>query len=169
MINLNEAKKDMWREVNAAGEIRHCFACSSCIVGCPASEAQPPLLIRNLARMVLLGLEDDLLDEDTPWTCVTCSRCEEVCPMGVNPFELVLMIRRWQCRNDATRLPPSIVEIYHRGYTQPVDGADEVRKSVGLTGKLPTLSAFPDLLKKFQDMLMEVELIKANDYMFGSK
>ena len=166
-INMDESLKDMWRDVSEHNDVQYCFACSSCLVGCPASEGNPPLLIRNLVRMVLLGLEDDLLDEDTPWSCVTCSRCEEVCPMGVNPFEIVLEIRRWQCRNDETRIPPSIVEIYNRGYTQPVDAAKEVRESVGLKETLPTLPELPELQKKFQDMLMEIEIIKQNDYMFG--
>ena len=116
--------------------------------------------------MVLLGLEDDLLDEDTPWSCVTCSKCEELCPMGVKPFEIGLAIRRWQCRNDETRIPPGTVELYKRGYTQPVDKAQDIRASVGLTEKLPTLSELPEQLEAFRAMLMEIEIIQDNDYMY---
>lgn len=166
MLNLNEANREMWREITEHKDIWYCFNCGTCISGCPASEADPPLLIRSLVRKVLLGLEDELLDDDTPWICVTCSKCEEMCPMGVRPFELCLEIRKWQCKNDETRIPPSTVELYNRGYTQPVEKADEVRASVGL-GPLPTLPQFPDLLEKFQKMLMKVELIEDNDYMYG--
>ena len=161
---LAQANNDLWSEVDPSGELRYCFNCSTCISGCPASEADPPLLIRNLARMVILGLEDELLEEDTPWTCVTCSRCEEMCPQDVKPFEIVLAIRRWQCRQDETRLPQVLPEIYERGYTQPVEGG-EMRQAVGLE-KLPALYEYPELLEKFRAMLMEVEIVKANDYMF---
>ena len=164
MLKLAEAKNSLWRDVWKSGELLYCFNCSSCISGCPASEADPPLLIRNLVRMVVLGLEDELLEEDTPWFCVTCSRCEEMCPQDIKPFELLLAIRRWQCREDDTRLPPVLPELFERGYTQAVEGG-EMRQAVGLE-KLATLSGFPDLLKKFQAMLMEVEIIKQNDYMF---
>jgi len=164
MLKLAGANKGLWRDVWKSGDLLYCFNCSTCISGCPASEADPPLLIRNLVRMVVLGLEDDLLEEDTPWLCVTCSRCEEMCPQDVKPFELVLAIRRWQCREDETRLPPVLPELYERGYTQAVEGG-EMRKAVGLE-KLANLSEFPDLLKKFRAMLMEIEIVKQNDYMF---
>ena len=164
---LTAETKDLWRDFVSAGDLWYCYACGSCISGCPASNAEPPLLIRKLIRMVALGLEDEFLDEDSPWSCVTCSRCEEMCPMGVNPFEVNLAIRRWQCRNDETRIPPSVVEIYHSGYTQAVDKVGELRRSVGLTDKLPTITDFPDLLAGFQKMLMSIEIMDDNDFMFG--
>jgi heterodisulfide reductase subunit C len=164
MIKLAESKKDLWQEVWKGGELLCCFNCSTCISGCPASEADPPLLIRNLVRMIILGLEDQLIEEDSPWICVTCSRCEEMCPQNVKPFEIVLAIRRWQCKNDETRLPQVLPEIYERGYTQAVEGG-EMRQAVELE-KLPALPEFPDLLKKFRAMLKEVEVVKQNDYMF---
>lgn len=168
MIDLGQADREMWREVTQHEDIWYCFNCGTCISGCPASEANPPLLIRSLVRKVLLGLEDELLDDDTPWICVTCSKCEEMCPMGVRPFEICLDIRKWQCRNDETRIPPSTVELFERGYTQAVERVQELRASVGLTETLPTLPEFPELLKKFQDMLMKVELLQDNDFMYRS-
>ena len=165
MINLAEMNQKLWKEVTEHNDIRYCFNCSTCISGCPASEANPPLLIRNLVRKVLLGLEDDLLDDDSPWTCVTCSKCEEMCPMGVKPFELCLAIRRWQCRNDETRIPQSLPELFERGYTQPVEKSQSIRASVGL-GDLSLLVHDPDLLKRFQDMLRETSIVKENSYMF---
>lgn len=164
MFNLAEANKALWKEIWNGGELLYCFNCSTCVSGCPASEADPPLLIRNLVRMAVLGLEEELLDEDTPWICVTCTRCEEMCPQDVKPFEIVLAIRRWQCRQDETRLPQVLPEIYERGYTQPVEGG-EMRQAVGLE-KLPALYEYPELLEKFRAMLMQVEIVKANDYMF---
>jgi len=166
MIDLAESNANLWKEISEAGDVRYCFACGSCISECPAANANPPLLVRNLVRMVVLGMEDELLDDDTPWTCVTCSKCEELCPMGVHPFEIGLAIRRWQCRNDETRIPPGTVELYHRGYTQPVEKADKLRASVGLTEKLPVLTEHPELLAAFREMLMEIEIIQDNDYMY---
>jgi heterodisulfide reductase subunit C len=146
--------------------MRYRYACGSCISDCPASNADPPLLIRRLIRMVALGLEDELLDDDTPWACVTCSRCEELCPMEVRPFELCLAIRRWQCRMDGTRIPLSTTEIFQRGYTQPVEKVAALRESVGLRDAVPAITNDPGLLAKFQTMLLEIGLIRDNDYMF---
>jgi len=166
MIDLAEANTELWQEVAEIPDIRYCFACGTCISACPAANADPPLLIRDLIRMVVLGLEDELLDMDTPWTCITCSKCEELCPMGVRPFEIGLAIRRWQCKNDETRIPPGTVELYKRGYTQPVDKADTLRASVGMPERLPVLADDPEQLEAFRSMLMEVEIIQDNDYMY---
>ncbi len=166
MIDLSDANPDLWREITELEDIRYCYSCGTCVVGCPASNADPPLLIRSLVRMTLLGLEDELLDEDTPWSCVTCSRCEEMCPMGVRPFEINLALRKWQCKNDETRIPPATAEVFLRGYTQAVEKSEKIRATVGLNDKLPCITEYPDVLKRFQDMLMEIEVMQDNDYMF---
>jgi heterodisulfide reductase subunit C len=162
---LTAESKDMWRDFVGAEDLWLCYACGACISVCPASHSESPLLIRKLIRMVALGLEDELLDEDSPWACVTCSRCEELCPMQVKPFELCLSIRKWQCKNDGSRVPLSTTEIYHRGYTQPVDKAETVRASVGLD-PLPVIGDDPKLLERFRAMLMETPVVNENSFMF---
>ena len=161
-----EAIKDLWKDVDKVGDLLHCFNCSTCLSGCPASYGDPPLLVRNLARKVLYGLEEELFEEDTPWACVSCSRCEEMCPMDVKPFELILHIRMWQSTNDETRVPPSITEIYRRGYTQAVATNEELREQLGLK-PLPTITKNEEQLKMFQEMLLKTPVVEANSYMFG--
>jgi heterodisulfide reductase subunit C len=165
-MDLQESStKDLWKDIYNTGNLHYCFNCSTCVSGCPASHGDPPLLVRNLARKVILGLEEDLLMDDTPWACVSCSRCEEMCPMNVMPFELILAIRQWQCHNDETLIPPAIVEIYKRGYTQAVGVNTELRESLGLP-PLPTITNNEEQLELFREMLMKIELISDNDYMF---
>ncbi len=158
--------KDLWKDVCNTGNLHYCFNCSTCVSGCPASNGNPPLLVRNLARKVVLGLEEELLEDDTPWACVSCSRCEEMCPMNVMPFEMILSIRQWQCRNDETLIPPAIVEIYKRGYTQAVGVNVELRKSLGLE-ELPTITNNEEQLGLFQEMLMKTQVVSDKDYMFS--
>lgn len=168
MIDMKEAEPGLFREICEDIDVRHCFTCGACVGGCPAAEANPPLLVRSLVRKVVLGLAEELLEDDTPWSCVTCSRCEEFCPMDVKPFEVGLAVRKWQCRNDPTRIPMATEEVYSRGYSQPVAQSAELRKSVGLTEAPSTIDKFPEQMKRFQEMLMSIELIKDNDFMYGS-
>ena len=161
-----EANKDLWKAIYNTGDLQHCFNCSTCISGCPASFGDPPLLVRNLARKVMYGLEEALFEDDTPWACVSCSRCEEMCPMDVKPFEMILHIRQRQASNDETRVPPSIVEIYKRGYTQAVGTNVETRQALGLD-PLPIITNNPEQLAMFREMLMKTPVVAANDYMFG--
>ncbi|MFC1919313.1 4Fe-4S dicluster domain-containing protein [Chloroflexota bacterium] len=170
MIELATANTDLWKEVmdEDVGDIRNCYACGTCVAGCPAAEGGvlEPLLIRRLVRKVLLGLEEELLDDESPWMCVTCHACEERCPMGVHPFEVSLAIRRWQSRKDESYIPPSVPEVFETGHTQPVNKVQELRRSVGLEEVPPTIVKFPELLRDFQKMLRETDIVKENDYMF---
>ena len=86
--------------------------------------------------------------------------------MDVKPFEMILAIRKWQSANDETRVPPSIVEIYKRGYTQAVGVNTETRKALGLP-ELKTITNNPEQLELFREMLMKTPVVSANDYMFG--
>jgi heterodisulfide reductase subunit C2 len=165
-MDLKGSIPDLWKAIYNTGDLLHCFNCSTCISGCPASFGDPPLMVRNLARKVILGLEEELLNDDTPWACVSCSKCEEMCPMDVKPFEMILAIRQWQSANDETRVPPSIVEIYKRGYTQAVGVNTDLRDTLGLP-ELKTITKNPELLQMFRDMLMKTPVVSANDYMFG--
>lgn len=167
-MDFSQSDKDLWKAIYNTEDLLHCFNCSTCLSGCPASFGDPPLLVRNLARMVVYGLEDDLIDEDTPWACVSCSRCEEMCPMDVKPFEMILAIRRWQSLEDETRIPTAIVEIYRRGYTQAVGVNTEMRESLGLP-ELPTITKMPEMLKLYREMLMKTRVVSENDYMFSEE
>ena len=87
--------------------------------------------------------------------------------MGVRPFEVGLAVRRWQNREDETRFPMAIVEIYKRGYTQPVDNAEDKREALGLPGKPPVIGDYPEVQEKFRSMLMSFKMIDDQSYMFG--
>jgi len=164
-MDLQESIRDLWKDIYNTGDLHYCFNCSTCVSGCPASHGDPPLLVRNLARKVILGLEEQLLEDDTPWACVSCSKCEEMCPMDVKPFEMILAIRRWQSANDETRVPPAIVEIYMRGYTQAVGVNTELREMLGLP-ELKTITNNRKQLGLFREMLMKTAVVSDNVYMF---
>jgi len=168
MIDLKEANTGLWKEVipEEAGDIRHCYNCGTCISVCPAAEGNPPLLMRSLVRKVLLGLEEELIDDDSVWSCVSCNQCMEMCPQGVKPFEVGLAIRRWQCREDTTYIPPSLPELYEIGHTQAVHKVGELRKSVGLEERPPSVVTKPEALEKYREMLKETEVVKSAPFMF---
>lgn len=167
MIDLTKTDAGLWRLITgSAGDIRKCFNCSTCVAGCPAAEGSPPLFIRDIVRKVLLGLEDQLLEDETPWLCVTCSSCEEMCPMGVHPFEVCLAVRRWQSSNDETFIPAALAEVFETGHTQALGQAREKRREVGLDEVPPTIVKYPEMLKLFQEMLRSTDIVRDNDYMF---
>lgn len=63
-------------------DIRRCYFCQKCSVGCPtayAMDVQPAQLL----KLVQLGLKDDVLSCSAIWLCVGCETCGTRCPNGI--------------------------------------------------------------------------------------
>ncbi|NOZ76429.1 MAG: heterodisulfide reductase subunit C [Euryarchaeota archaeon] len=84
VIRLKECDPSFVREVMEAGGqgVSACFACGTCVAGCPTVEAMdhPP---RRLMRMINLGMREEVLASDTVWLCASCNTCNTRCPRGV--------------------------------------------------------------------------------------
>lgn len=78
-----------------------CLTCGSCASACPVSGIDG-LDPRKAIRMVVLGMEDELIESQWPWKCTLCGKCEEACPMNV---EIVAMLRRVRGLRDRDKVP----------------------------------------------------------------
>ncbi len=161
-----ERRKDLIDELVQLGgeDLLKCYQCGTCIADCPTGIAEEPLSPKKLIYLCKLGLADKLLEDESPWMCVTCAACEERCPRGAEPFEIVLAIRRWQCKEDETYIPLVLGEIYERGHTQNV--LNPMREELQLP-PIRTVAANEEMLKKFRELLRETEVVKQHGYMFG--
>lgn len=74
-----------------------CLTCGSCASACPVSGVRgfDP---RKAVRMVVLGLEQDLIDSQWPWICTLCGKCEEACPMSIELVSLFRKVRSLRSR-----------------------------------------------------------------------
>ena len=84
-----------------------CLTCGTCAGGCPVTGVDG-MDMRKALRMVLLGLEQELIDSRWPWICTLCSRCESECPMGI---DLVKMMRSVRAHRDRDKVPG----VLHKG------------------------------------------------------
>jgi heterodisulfide reductase subunit C len=96
-MKMTKANLDFLKElprVEDAGEVIACFQCSACVADCPAAAHSPRFNPRDIMLKVLLGLEDELLVEDSVvWDCTTCYTCMERCPQGVRPIEVITAVK----------------------------------------------------------------------------
>lgn len=95
-----------------------CLNCGRCEAVCPATAAGRPLSPRRLVQ----ALRDDLhegsgvdvfsggrIDEDTVWSCLTCSACRVECPAGIDQPGLILDLRRHLTEEGRLDEPKSLV------------------------------------------------------------
>ncbi len=69
-----------------------CLTCGTCSGGCPASE-QLDMEPRKFLRMLLFGMDEQILKSSWPWVCTMCGRCMHACPMEINIPKMIYSIR----------------------------------------------------------------------------
>jgi ferredoxin len=95
-INLEERATRFKERVQAVipdgGNLDLCMTCGTCAGGCPATglaDMDP----RKFLRMVLLGLDEDVVSTPWVWMCTQCQRCIQACPMNIDIPKLVYEAR----------------------------------------------------------------------------
>lgn len=87
---------DLHRQVlegQAGAELSRCIACGTCSSGCPVHAKHPEFDPRKIIRMILMGLEEELLESGVIWLCSTCYTCLERCPQKVGCAQIITEMR----------------------------------------------------------------------------
>jgi heterodisulfide reductase subunit C len=84
-----------------------CLTCGTCAGGCPVTGVDG-LDMRKALRLVVLGMEQELVDSRFPWVCTLCGRCEHACPMNI---DLMKMMRSARARRERAKVPG----VLHKG------------------------------------------------------
>lgn len=76
-----------------AQQLSACFACGACTAGCPIHEVFYEFDPRKLAKMVQLGMKNEVLHSPYIWYCATCHNCEQRCPQNVKFFNILNVLK----------------------------------------------------------------------------
>lgn len=71
----------------------YCLDCGVCTGSCPVSRVHSGFSPRIIVEKALLELGDELLRDRELWSCLTCSRCFERCPTGIDFPEFMRALR----------------------------------------------------------------------------
>ena len=65
--------------------LNYCYQCATCSGGCPIAKlTEGSYNPRKIIEAAILGLKDYLVHPDSQvWLCLTCQKCVEQCPQGV--------------------------------------------------------------------------------------
>lgn len=74
-------------------DFTNCLACGMCTAGCSYSDVHEGMDPRKFIRMCLLGLKEQVLNDNFIWKCTMCGRCTFLCPMNVDVAGVVRTIR----------------------------------------------------------------------------
>ncbi|MCW2278657.1 4Fe-4S dicluster domain-containing protein [Heliophilum fasciatum] len=69
-----------------------CYQCGKCAAGCPTAFAMENT-VRQLIRMIQMGLIREVLSSYSIWACAACETCSVRCPREVEPARLMESLR----------------------------------------------------------------------------
>jgi heterodisulfide reductase subunit C len=73
--------------------VRACMQCGTCTASCPNSAAMD-LTPRAMWRMLLTGMDQEVLASKTYWLCSSCYTCTLRCPRGLPLTSAVAALKR---------------------------------------------------------------------------
>ncbi len=96
MLDLNSLDLEFKNRVASkpGGEkATNCFLCGTCTAGCPVSSLNNEYNPRRIMRMILLGMEKDVLSSPQLWQCSQCHTCVAHCPQDVRFADVMRVLR----------------------------------------------------------------------------
>ncbi len=75
-------------------DLNTCYNCGNCTAVCSLS-TEDNSFPREMVRLSVLGLENEIQTSLTPWLCYYCGECSETCPQKTDPGELMMTLRRY--------------------------------------------------------------------------
>jgi len=69
--------------------IKKCFACGTCTAGCPVFHVNFKYNPRNIIRMIILGMREEVLSSKAIWYCEQCYTCTANCPQDVDFSDII--------------------------------------------------------------------------------
>ena len=138
-------------EMEDGERIRTCLQCGSCSGICPFGylmDYPPGLIITTLRADVY----DEVLQTDSPWMCVSCYACSQVCPSKI-PITAALMTRTKEELLLAGKVPTELQSALENSqrYGNPL-GESPRKRSEWTTGLEPPV-AIMGLAKRPVDVL----------------
>lgn len=137
-----------------------CYQCGSCAGGCPIGKITDSYKPRQIIRMTLLGLKNEVLSSDSIWLCASCYTCQERCPQGVEIADLMLALRNIAVNSGY--VPKAFVEqasmLIENGRLIALTGlAERKRSELGLES---VSTASPETIKKIVSKTGFVEFVE---------
>ncbi|MFO7990121.1 MAG: (Fe-S)-binding protein [Thermodesulfobacteriota bacterium] len=77
-----------------------CLTCGICNSRCTWFDQPGGPVPRQIVRMAVLGLEQELVDSQMLWDCLICNRCTQDCPMGIDMDQVVIRARSLAASKD---------------------------------------------------------------------
>jgi heterodisulfide reductase subunit C len=110
--------------------LQSCYQCGMCSGVCPAA-ANMDISPRRIIELARLGLEEEIADSKTVWTCASCLACTVNCPRGFDLSKVMEAIRLLTLRENVDYVSPNEVSPEDRRELPQIAMVSGLRKFTG--------------------------------------
>lgn len=75
-------------------QIDYCMECGVCTGSCPISQERAGFSPRQMIKRTLVDSDENVLFSNDLWACLSCSRCSDRCPVGIDFPEFIRSYRQ---------------------------------------------------------------------------
>lgn len=150
ITKLDPKFKDEVSKVPGGQNIKRCFQCGTCNVGCPVREIEEKYNPRKIIRMTVLGMRERVLSSEFIWLCSACYTCRERCPQDVRIPDVMNALKNLAVKEGFihTSFAKRLELIIAQGRLFPISKFDNTkRKELGLPQIPPVNSEVQELFK----------------------
>jgi heterodisulfide reductase subunit C len=107
-----------------------CYQCGMCTGNCPAA-ANMDISPRRIIELARLGLEEEIANSKTVWTCASCLACAVNCPRGFDLAKVMEAIRLLTLRRNIDHVRPEDIPPQERSELPQIAMVSGLRKFTG--------------------------------------
>jgi heterodisulfide reductase subunit C2 len=89
-----------------------CYQCKRCAAGCPVGEETGYVTPDRLIRMITLGDQENALNNQLVWKCVSCYTCGTRCPNNIHSARITETIKKMAKERHLEPLEPKVVHFH---------------------------------------------------------
>jgi len=107
-----------------------CYQCGMCTGNCPAA-ANMDVSLRRFIELARLGLEEEIANSKTVWTCASCLACTVNCPRGFDLSRVMEAVRLLTLRKNIDHIRPEDIPPQERCELPQIAMVSGLRKFTG--------------------------------------
>ena len=131
-VSPKRLRREFVRKVKelSGQNLQSCYQCGMCSGVCPAA-ANMDISPRRIIELARLGLEEEIADSNTVWTCASCLACTVNCPRGFDLSKVMEAIRLLTLRENVDYVSPNEVSPEDRRELPQIAMVSGLRKFTG--------------------------------------
>ena len=131
-ISSKRLRREFVRRIKelSGQNLQLCYQCGMCSGNCPAA-SNMDISPRQVIELARLGLEEEIADSKTVWTCASCLACTVNCPRGFDLSRMMEAIRLLTLRKNVDHMRPEDISPQERCELPQIAMVSGLRKFTG--------------------------------------